>query len=320
MPLPYPADAGGRGRFVTGLRAPAVPADPWKAPAVLVEDERTERGEVVPVGTVFLTGAACPWRCVFCDLWKGATAGRTPRGAPVAQLDAALPRLGGARRVKLYNGGSFFDPAAVPPDDLPALAGLCAPFERVIVECHPALAGEAAVRFRERLAGDLEVAMGLETAHPGVLRMLNKRMTADSFRRAADYLRTRGIAVRAFVLVGPPFLPPAEAVSWAVFSAAFAFDCGATAVSLIPVRPGNGALDELARQGLFSPPPLAMLEEAAQEAVALGRGRAFADTWDLALFSRCEACLPARWERLEAMNRTQAVTPPVRCDACGEGG
>ena len=43
-------------------------------------------------------------------------------------------------------------------------------FERVIVESHPAfLAGvyaRAMPRFRELISGQLEVAIGLETAHP----------------------------------------------------------------------------------------------------------------------------------------------------------
>ena len=293
-------------------------ADPWAAPPIQLEPERSAGGELVPVGTVFLAGAACPWRCVFCDLWKKAAPGRTPRGALPAQLDAVLPQLGGARWLKLYNGGSFFDPAAVPSEDLPAIAERCTPFERVIVECHPALAGSSARRFNDLLRGDLEVALGLETIHPDVLPRLNKRMTADSFRRAASYLVRSGIDVRAFVLVGPPFLPPEEAVSWAVRSAAFAFDCGASVVSLIPVRSGNGALDALARQGLFTPPTLPDLEEAAAAAVELGRGRAFADTWDLGAFSRCPACLPARTERLHTMNWTQRVPHRIACASCPE--
>ena len=36
--------------------------------------------------------------------------------------------------------------------------------------------------------GRLEIAMGLETVHPEVLRRLNKRMTLDDFERATTFL------------------------------------------------------------------------------------------------------------------------------------
>jgi len=87
-------------------------------------------------------------------------------------------------------------------------------FERVIVECHPALIGDPAVRFRDSVNGRLEVAMGLETAHPEVLARLNKRMTLDQFARAAEFLRGHDIALRVFILVKPPFLDEAEALEW----------------------------------------------------------------------------------------------------------
>jgi hypothetical protein len=41
-----------------------------------------------------------------------------------------------------------------------------------------------------------------------------------------------------------------------------------------------------------------------------------ADLWDLAAFSRCGACLPARAERLREQNLSQSVPPRVRCEAC----
>lgn len=276
-------------------------------------------GRPVPVGTVFLTGRECPWRCVFCDLWKHTIPERTPRGAIPAQLDAALPRLRGARWVKLYNAGSFFDTSAVPPDDLPAIASRARSFERVIVECHPSLVRDGAARFRDLLGGpNLEVAMGLETVHPEVLPRLGKRMTLSSFARAASLLSKEAIALRAFVLVGLPLLPAAEAAEWAVRSASFAFDQGATVVSLIPVRGGDSRLDGPERQGRFTPPSLGTLEAAVEDGVRLGRGRVLADLWDLAAFSTCPACFPARQARLLALNLSQAVPPPVACASCTE--
>jgi hypothetical protein len=188
----------------------------------------------------------------------------------------------------------------------------------VIVECHPALVENAALHFRDLLRGQLEVAMGLETAHPDVLAKLNKRMTLDRFGRAAEFLRRNGIALRVFILVKPPFLDEAEALHWACRSMDFAFNCGAAVASLIPTRFGNGALEALAEQGQFSPPRLNTLEAALEYGISLRRGRVFADLWDLERFSTCPRCFAARQTRLQETNRTQMRSPGVACTNCLE--
>jgi hypothetical protein len=161
--------------------------------------------------------------------------------------------------------------------------------------------------------------MGLETAHPEVLEKLNKRLTLEQFRRAADLLRRQGVDLRVFILVQPPFLPPADAVDWAVRSVDFAFHCGAAVAVLIPTRFGNGALEALAAAGHFTPPRLATLEAALDRSLAPTRGRVFADLWNLEAFSDCPACFPARRARLEHLNREQTRCPPVVCLRCGTG-
>jgi radical SAM enzyme (TIGR01210 family) len=259
----------------------------------------------------------------MCDLWRHTLEESVPPGALPAQLEAALASLPPARQIKLYNSGSFFDARAVPPSDHPALAEQVARFERVIVECHPSLVGEAVLRFRDRLPGRLEVAMGLETAHPQVLDKLNKRMTLELFARAAEFLRREGMALRTFILVQPPFLTEAaEARAWARRSVEFALECGATVAALIPTRAGNGAMEALAADGVFRPPTLATLEAALADGLAVaqarGQGRVFADLWDLQAFSDCAACLPARRERLARMNLRQAWEPLPACACASE--
>ena len=101
--------------------------------------------------------------------------------------------------MKLYNAGSFFDPRAVPPADDEAIGALLSPLRRVVVESHPALVGERTWRFQEQLASRgagpaLEVAMGLETAHPEALARLNKRMTLERFAAAARQLAATACA------------------------------------------------------------------------------------------------------------------------------
>jgi radical SAM enzyme (TIGR01210 family) len=273
---------------------------------------------------VLLTNKECPWRCLMCDLWKDTTTETVPPGAIPRQIDlarqawektGALPR-----QVKLYNSGSFFDPAAIPPGDDAAIATRVGFAENVVVESHPRLVGDRARRFRDLLGGSLEVAMGLETAHPDVLEKLNKNFNLAQFADAAEFLRAEGIALRVFLLVNPPFLDEAEGAAWALKSAEFAFACGASAVSFIPTRTGNGAMERLLASGEFVPPTLAMLEAGVGAALALRRGRVFADTWGLEPFSTCPHCFVARQQRLRAINLTQRESPRVCCAACGSAG
>jgi radical SAM enzyme (TIGR01210 family) len=321
----YPSGRADRDRFVLERRPPGSRPDPWRHQGVLVEDERATDGTIARVATIFLTGRECPWRCVMCDLWQHTIGGDTPAGALAKQLDDALAALDvqGSRpgHVKLYNASNFFDPRAVPEGDYDAIAARLTSFKHIVVESHPTLVGKRLVRFVAALARaaagaeapTLEIAMGLETAHPEVLRLLNKGFTLEQFARAAERLQREGAALRAFVLVGVPFVAPAEQQEWTARSVSFAFDCGASVVTLIPTRPGNGALEALGA----TPPVLTDLEAVFERALPGAPGCLFADVWDLERFARCRSCFRARQSRLHMMNLEQCVHPPVVCRDCG---
>src|SRR6202044_1928539 len=88
-------------------------------------------------------------------------------------------------QVKLYNSGSFFDPAAIPLEDYAGIAAELSFAANVVVESHPRLIGVQAARLRDLLTGGLEVAMGLETAHEKVLGFLNKGFDLAQFAQAS---------------------------------------------------------------------------------------------------------------------------------------
>jgi radical SAM enzyme (TIGR01210 family) len=293
--------------------------DPLEPHGCFFEQERNRAGQVVGSAAILLVNKQCPWRCLMCDLWKNTTTKTVPVGAIPAQIHFALAQMRSRpQQVKLYNSGSFFDRAAIPVEDYPAIADAVSFAEHVVVESHPRLVGEKTLRFRDSLAGSLEVALGLETVHPEVLPRLNKKFSLEHFSAAVKFLRDNKMSVRAFVLVKPPFTNESEGVEWAVKSAMFAFDCGVDVVSLIPTRPGNGALDRLMESGEFSPPLLSSLEKAQELALKIsGAGRVFADTWDLQAFSKCPACLEERCERIHVMNLSQTILPAIKCPECG---
>jgi uncharacterized Fe-S cluster-containing MiaB family protein len=313
--------------------------DPHRPYAWLVEPERTAEGAVEDVATVFLTNRECPFRCIYCDLWKNTTDSPVPVGAIPQQIDFALAQLPAARHVKLYNSGNFFDRQAIPTEDYSEIARRVCGFRTVIVENHPRLCDQACVSFRDLLvktaqsnpacgAGDkrdatsshdatpqLEIALGLETVHPDILPHLNKRMTAADFRRACEFLRQHDIALRAFILLKPPCMPEGECVEWAMRSVEYAFDCGVRVCCVIPTRSDSGIMERLQQDRSFAPPRLGALEAVSEQGIGIGRGRVFVDTWDIERFFDCPRCGPARADRLRKMNLTQEVLPAITC-AC----
>lgn len=319
--LAYPESPAERTRWIVGMRGARNGLDPLRPYAFFVEREFGAEGRIVDVATIFLTNRECPWRCLMCDLWKNTLTEAVPPGAIPAQIRHALEELPrvepGESYLKLYNAGSFFDRRAIPTADYAEIARLAGPFRRTIVECHPALVSPRCFAFRDLLAGKLEVAMGLETAHPQILERLNKGMTLDDFRAGATRLARAGIDLRVFILVRPPWLAEGEGLEWAKRSLDFAFDCGAAACTLIPTRAGNGAMEALRDQGAFAPPTLATLEEALAYGLGLRAGRVFVDLWDLRTFAECSKCAAMRLARIEDMTRSQcAPIAPRRCEYC----
>ena len=315
LPSVYPVDAGERDAWILRHRPAREKLDPLIPYAFFVEQERAAGGSIQPVATIFLTNRECPFRCLMCDLWRHTLTETVPAGAIPAQIDHALQRLAPASQLKLYNSGSFFDRRAIPPEEHAAIAQRASRFAHLIVENHPALVGDACLRFRDLLSGSFEIAMGLETVHPQIGAALNKRMTLDQFSGAARFLRRNQIDLRVFILVQPPLMLSAEALVWAERSLDFAMDLGATAAVLIPTRAGNGAMEALAASAEFSPPALHTLESALEYGLSLQAGRVFADLWGLR--ASCPHCYEPRAARLRQMNLQQTVLSRVPCAHCG---
>lgn len=280
----------------------------------LHEKEMQKDGSVHDVNTIFLTNRECPFKCVMCDLWRHTLDEPTPSGSIPNQIEYALDRLPSANVVKLYNSGNFFDGKAIPRNEYQKIAELLSDYEHIIVENHPKLIGSFIPEFRDMLYGSLEIAMGLETIHPEVLPKLNKQITKEDFFEATQYLTEEGIDVRAFILLNPPFLTdPDDNIDWTLKSVQFAFDCGCSACSIIPVRDGNGIMEELRKSGDYIPPKLSALEIAFIQALEIEQGRVFCDLWDIERFSDCEDCFEDRKDRLEKMNLTQNILPEINC-------
>ncbi|MDQ3698475.1 MAG: radical SAM protein [Gemmatimonadota bacterium] len=302
------------------MRPPKPAVNPWHAHGSLVEEERRPGGRVERALAVFLAGAECPFTCSFCDLWRWTIDGPTPPGALTKQLTDVLRSLGGpappADRLKLYNASNFFDRRAVPAEDVPGIAALAAPFASVTVESHANTVGPLALKFARQLSGRLEVAVGLETIHPTAAAHLNKRLDLARFDTAARFLSDNGIDLRVFVLLGAPYVPSDESVEWVVRTVEHAAQRGASVVSIIPVRGGNGEMERLASLGHFTPPTLSQLEAALDRCLHFAPSVITADLWDAERLPACAECRSARIDRLRRLNVTGRAEPSIVCPVC----
>ena len=292
--------------------------DPYSAHGSLLEEERRADGRIERALTVFLTGAECPFTCSFCDLWRWTIDDPTPPGALTTQLEKVLQALEQTvpNRLKLYNASNFFDQRAVPSEDVAAIAALTASFAAVTVESHINTIGPQTLAFARQIRGRLEVAAGLETIHPVAAARLNKRLDLARFDWAARYLLDNGIDFRVFVLLGAPYVPASESVAWSVRAVEYAVERGASVVSIIPVRGGNGEMERLQALGHFSPPELSQLEEAFERSLQFTSSVITVDLWDVERLSPCKRCGPDRIARLRRMNVNGRVEPRILCIDC----
>jgi archaeosine synthase beta-subunit len=305
-------------RRIRSLRPPRQRFDPYAAHGSIVETERRPDGGIERALTVFLAGAECRFTCSFCDLWRWTIDGPTEPGALTKQLKGVLDSLEGPPldRLKFYNASNFFDPRAVPTEDVSEIAKMSAGFGAVTVESHANTIGPTALAFARQIPGKLEVAVGLETIHPIAATNLNKRLDLARFDRAAAFLAENEIDLRVFVLLGAPYVDIDESVEWTLRTVEYAVARGAAIVSIIPVRGGNGELERLEALGHFVPPTLSQLEDALDGCLQFESAVVTADVWDAERLSACEHCKAKRIERLQFMNVTGHAQQRIGCDWC----
>jgi len=322
QPLPFAAPDRNTIRAARGAksavdaRRPVAQWDEWEIEAP---------GRAVATRVLLLVGAECRFSCTMCDLWKHTLDRPTQLGDLPKQIGFGLSapwnlaeraEVSPQRWIKLYNSSNFFDAHNVPTDDLEEIASMVGSFDRVIVENHPRLISDNIRNFRNRLAGRLEVAMGLETIHPQLLAWLNKKMTATDFAHACQTLASMDVDLRSFVLLGLPGLTRTESIHWCLESLRFAKSNRVRHCSVIPMRAKDGILLQLEKEGNFLNVDAFMLEEVMEKALQDGIQIVTADMWDWGkMRGHCDVCRGARGERLEAMNLQQKIVerPHFNC-------
>ncbi|WP_327116919.1 hypothetical protein OHB12_06070 [Nocardia sp. NBC_01730] len=141
----------------------------------------------------------------------------------------------------LYNDGSFFARREVPADVQVDIARRAAAtgVRRLVVESLPQfVTTETLVPFVDAL-GDvqLEVGIGLQSADRLVRETLvNTRVTRESFEAAVALMQAHNVLPKVYLMIGPPFLTEAEAVTDVIDSTAYVASLGVAGVTLCPTR------------------------------------------------------------------------------------
>jgi archaeosine synthase beta-subunit len=217
--------------------------------------------ERVRAFVLILRTRGCYWAdvkgCSMCGYSKD-TLGRSATPEELTeQLERALARYADEPVVKIYTSGSFLDDREVDPASRSAMvSAFSGRARRLLFETLPEFVEPDRIGpLREAFAGELEVALGLESTDPTVLgRFVNKGSSPSEYLAAADRLASLGVRRKAYLLLKPPYLTESEAVAdveRSIREAAAHFD----AMSVNPVHIQNGTVVEwLYHRGRYRPP------------------------------------------------------------------
>ncbi len=256
-------------------RPPPAPPDAAGHVVNVWTEEESLGGERVRAFVVILKTRGCYWAdvkgCSMCGYSKD-TLGRSATPAEIAhQLDEALARYRGEPYVKFYTSGSFLDDREVDPASRRAVVrAFSGRARRLLLETLPEFADEDSLRpLADAFAGELEVALGLESSDPTVLaKFVHKGTGPEAYLAAGDRVRALGLRAKAYVLLKPPYLTESESIDDVVRTvgdAAGHFDT----LSVNPVHIQNGTVVEwLYHRGRYRPPWLWSVVEALREGAA----------------------------------------------------
>jgi len=216
-------------------------------------------GKVVDAWVIIFRTRGCYWAqasgCSMCGYVNDVAKEVSPADLE-HQLQAVLKKHQGQPMAKVYTSGNFFDDHEVVPEVreriLTELGDRC---DKVVVETLSHLLRREPLEHAMRFVDALEVAFGLESTNPKVLRhSVNKVWGLEEHARAARLCHDVGASVKTYLLVKPPFVTEHEAIEDAVASGHDA-DPHSDTISFNPVNVQSRTLvDRLFRRGEYRPP------------------------------------------------------------------
>lgn len=233
-------------------------------PPYFIREERVPSGRFVEIW--FLTGG-CRWdragSCTMCNY------GRGPATSEAAMVDAVRRALAEvtwpADELVVSPSGSMLDEREVPAGARASILAMLAdlPVKKLLFETRSETVTQPVMTELRAALGSrpATIEIGIESADPWVnCYCINKN--AGDHRHALQLARAHGFGACANILLGAPFLSPAEAVADCVATVEWAFQAGAKEVVVFPVHAKPFTLAGLmASQGRYRPPSLWMLVE-----------------------------------------------------------
>ncbi len=231
-------------------------------PEALWKEMDMSSGRQVDAMVLILRTRGCSWSrsggCNMCG-YNVASDSDVTETQLMNQLDSAMQRYEGEPFVKVYTSGSFLDEREIPAPFRDELLQRFSGVERLLVESRPEFITADSL---SNMPTSTTVAIGLESSDDEVLRnSVRKGFAAADFVRSAEALKDKGMMLRSYLLLKPPFLNEAAAIDDAKSSISFASPYS-DEISLNPINVQRGTLvEKLWKRGDYRPPWLWSLLE-----------------------------------------------------------
>ena len=256
--------------------------DPTEPTRVWLDEDNTPDG-VQQSLTIILNTGGCRWAraggCTMCGyVAESVEDGSVTHEQLAAQLDACLEHERNnadepSPLVKIYTSGSFLDEREVPAETRELVAEQFADRDRLVLESLPDFVEPERLEVFIDAGLAVDVAIGLETATDRVRHdCVNKYFDFADFEAACETAASVGAGVKAYLLLKPPFLTEAEAISDMISSIerCDAVD-GCHTVSMNPCNVQRYTMvDELFFRGGYRPPWLWSVAEVLEATVDTG--------------------------------------------------
>ncbi|MHA1488088.1 MAG: archaeosine biosynthesis radical SAM protein RaSEA [Promethearchaeota archaeon] len=224
--------------------------------------------------TIILRTRGCSWAlgetggCSMCGYVQDANIDSVSSSQIIAQFDHALQnKLNEIETdndnyvIKLYNSGSFFDDSEIEEDARKYIYEKIAEInnvKEVIVESRVEfLTPEKIAGMQEFLKKKyVEIGIGLETTNDYIRNeYINKSLIYDDFVRTFKRCKEKGLGIKAYLLLKPPFLNEQGAIDDCIASVRTLINLKVNTISINPVNIQKGSLVEhLFYQNRYRPP------------------------------------------------------------------
>jgi hypothetical protein len=269
--------------------------DRAQTPQALWKEEDILENERVRAMVLILRTSGCWWSkkkgCLMCG-YNSASDNSIGLADIFAQLQVAVGRYEDEKFVKIYTSGSFLDRNEIPLEARKAIIDAFPSAKRILFESRPEFVTKEEL---STMPSDrMQVALGLESSNNEILqKCIQKGFSVEDYQRAASLLQEKGIPVRTYLLLKPPFLTEKQAIHDTIKSIEFAAPYSES-ISINPINVQKDTMvEKMWRRGDYRPPWLFSLVEALKAGKALTEKRVFSSpsgAGSLRGVHNCEKC------------------------------